>query len=203
MKSTDALTAPVQPQGASLTVLIVEPNQDSASMYVEYLRAQGLRVVCDGDSNADGVLPDVVVFGTRSCAEHSSAVRVVRRGHPVPTIAISSDKRDRTRPLPNGFARVLIRPVHLDLLLREIRHAASPTQSSLPEKSPVPEVCDAEYDRMLSSVRREEAQQLRADCEKMRERSKALRNNCATLRQKSSSLLRQSQLVAERLQRRS
>ncbi len=102
------------------TVLLIEPQADSARRYAESLERAGFRVeAVSADGQQQDLVPDLVIISVSQLER--SQVRVIANGRPVPKIALSSEAADADRALEFGCATVLIRPVLYDRLVTEVR----------------------------------------------------------------------------------
>jgi len=114
------------------TVLLIEPDADSARTYAETLRRAGFHVETisgDNDEKQD-VAPDLVVLSVPRVER--SLLRVLARGRPVPRIALSSEASDATRAMDFDCAGILIRPVMYDDLVTLVRRVLKETAAVQP-----------------------------------------------------------------------
>jgi DNA-binding response OmpR family regulator len=95
------------------TVLLMEPDNDSAGAYAQWLQRAGFRVITAGEE----LPPDLVIIGVSNVGQ--SLNRVSADGRDVPRIIVSSDAGDQ-RLATLGCA-ILIRPVMYDDLVTAVR----------------------------------------------------------------------------------
>ena len=109
------------------TVLLIEPDADSARIYSETLRRAGFRVETSTAADADGqdVSPDLVVLSVPRVER--SLLRVFANGRPIPRIALSSEASDASRAMDFDCAGILIRPVMYDDLVTLVRRVLKET----------------------------------------------------------------------------
>ena len=103
------------------TVLLIEPDADSARTYSESLQRAGFHVettVTDDEVRRE-LAPDVVVLSLAR-AERSMP-HVFAHGRPVPRIVLSSEPSDAARASEFNCAGILIRPVMYDHLVTLVR----------------------------------------------------------------------------------
>jgi DNA-binding response OmpR family regulator len=103
------------------TVLLIEPDADSARSYAATLERAGFNVeIMTGDDNGkQGVAPDLVVISVPRVDR--SLVRIFAQGRSIPRIALSSEASDATRAADFDCAGILIRPVMYDDLVTLVR----------------------------------------------------------------------------------
>ena len=103
------------------TVLLIEPDVDSARIYSETLRRAGFHVetTTGADDEVQDVSPDLVVLSVPRVER--SLLRVLANGQPVPRIALSSEASDASRAADFDCAGILIRPVMYDDLVTLVR----------------------------------------------------------------------------------
>ena len=114
------------------TILLVEPDVDSAKNYSETLQRAGFHVetaTVDDDGRQD-FAPDVVVLSVPRLER--SLLRVFAHGRPVPRIALSSETSDAARASDFDCAGILIRPVMYDDLVTLVRRVLKETAAEQP-----------------------------------------------------------------------
>ena len=114
------------------TVLLIEPDADSARCYAETLQRAGFHVettMGDEDGRRD-VTPDLVVLSVPRVER--SLTRVFAHGRPVPRIALSSEASDASRATDFDCAGILIRPVMYDDLVTLVRRVLKETAAVQP-----------------------------------------------------------------------
>ena len=114
------------------TVLLIEPDADSARSYAETLQRAGFNVELmkgDDDQRQD-LAPDLVVLSVPRAER--SLTRVFAHGRPVPCIALSSEASDATRARDFDCAGILIRPVMYDDLVTLVRRVLKETAAVQP-----------------------------------------------------------------------
>jgi DNA-binding response OmpR family regulator len=101
------------------TVLLIEPDADSARTYAESLMRAGFRVeVPTTAADRQDFTPDVVVI---SVPRFERSLPPFAHGRSVPRIVLSSDASDVEHAAELDCAAVLIRPVMYDALVNEVR----------------------------------------------------------------------------------
>ena len=106
------------------TVLLSEPDVDSARRNASFLELAGFRVeITSPGAEREGLAPDVVVLSVSHL--QPSLVRVIANGRPVPRIVISSAAEDATRAAEYECAAVLVRPVMYDDLITAVRRVVN------------------------------------------------------------------------------
>jgi DNA-binding NtrC family response regulator len=113
------------------TVLLIEPDADSATTYSESLRRAGFHVVTATDDEVRREpVPDVVVLSLARADR--SMPHVFAHGRSVPRIVLSSEPSDAARASEFNCAGILIRPVmydHLVTLVRRVLKEAAAVQA--------------------------------------------------------------------------
>ena len=113
------------------TVLLIEPDADSARTYAETLRRAGFLVETRcGDDDKHDVAPDLVVLSVPRVER--SLLRVFAHGRPVPRIVLSSEASDVARATDFDCAGILIRPVMYDDLVMLVRRVLKETAAVQP-----------------------------------------------------------------------
>jgi DNA-binding response OmpR family regulator len=108
------------------TVLLVEPDADSARTYAESLQRAGFHVEIIGDyEDKEDLAPDIVVLSVARVER--SLPRVFVNGRPIPRIALSSESSDAARASDFDCAGILIRPVMYDDLITLVRRVLKQT----------------------------------------------------------------------------
>ena len=114
------------------TVLLIEPDADSARSYAETLQRAGFLVETmsgDGDVRPD-LAADLVVISVPRVDR--SLMRVFVHGRPIPRIALSSEASDAARATDFDCAGILIRPVMYDDLVTLVRRVLKETAAVQP-----------------------------------------------------------------------
>jgi DNA-binding NtrC family response regulator len=102
------------------TVLLIEPDADSARTYAETLRRAGFHVETTAHQDeSHEAAPDLVVLSVPRV--NRSLPRIFAHGRPVPRIVLSSEAADATRAMEVDCAGILIRPVMYDDLVTLVR----------------------------------------------------------------------------------
>ena len=115
----------VPKKGAPMqTILLSEPDADTARRYANSLQRAGFRVeLTTPGVEREDLIPDLVVLSVARLER--SLLRVVANGRAVPRIVISSASDDAARALEFDCAAVLVRPVMYDDLITAVRRAVN------------------------------------------------------------------------------
>ena len=114
------------------TVLLIEPDADSARSYAATLERAGFNVeILTGDEEGkQDVAPDLVVLSVPRVER--SLMRVFAQGRSIPRIALSSEASDASRAADFDCAGILIRPVMYDDLVTLVRRVLKETAAVQP-----------------------------------------------------------------------
>jgi DNA-binding NtrC family response regulator len=114
------------------TVLLIEPDADSARTYAETLQRAGFHVeiTTAGDDERPDLAPDVIVYSVPRVER--SLMHVVAHGPEIPRIALSSEASDAARATDFDCAGILIRPVMYDDLVTLVRRVLKETAAVQP-----------------------------------------------------------------------
>jgi DNA-binding NtrC family response regulator len=109
------------------TVLLIEPDADSARSYADTLQRAGFLVetMSGEDDVRRDLAPDLVVVSVPRVER--SLMRVFAHGRPIPRIALSSEASDAARAIDFDCAGILIRPVMYDDLVTLVRRVLKET----------------------------------------------------------------------------
>jgi DNA-binding NtrC family response regulator len=109
------------------TILLIEPDADSARSYAATLERAGFNVetMTGADEGQQDSAPDLVVLSVPRVER--SLMRVVARGRSIPRIVLSSEASDAARAADFDCAGILIRPVMYDDLVTLVRRVLKET----------------------------------------------------------------------------
>lgn len=106
------------------TILLSEPDADSARRNADALQRAGFRVeITTPGLEREDLTPDVIVLSVPRLER--SLLRVIAHGRAVPRIIISSAAEDAARAAEYECAAVLVRPVMYDDLVMAVRRVVS------------------------------------------------------------------------------
>jgi DNA-binding response OmpR family regulator len=102
------------------TILLIEPQPDTARRYADTLERAGFRVeAVSAEGERRDLRPDLIILSVSHLDR--SQLCAIANDRVVPRIALSSQAADADRALEFGYAAVLIRPVMYDRLVTEVR----------------------------------------------------------------------------------